>query len=423
MNYVPANKKNIKIYEIIAVTALLITALALRLYKIGYFGLWLDEAATVYLIKSNIYIFDSSPPLYYLFMKSWCFIFGYSEFALRFPSVIFSIIALAFLYFFVKKAFGQFAAFFSLAFGVFSPFLINYAQEARAYSLLMMLFIMNLYYFYCLIFISNNKQRLQTYGYIVTGILLLYTHYSAFFILLSQILFLLACPRDIKLNYWIKRLLIIGFFSFGSVIIFLWNYLYKRVGTWIPDFSLVSLTGTLNCFSGGNLLIPKTIFSITALTQTFLISFSVFFTFLAVIYLQNDKEILYRKRIFFVLFFLVTPLSLSILISAFFVNYYSVATIKYVSFLIFPYIVLLSIGITRLITKVPIVISMLIIILLFSLIPYYQSGKLYGEDWNYILPLIENKMENNTKIVAFPSYITLAVNYYAPNLTTSTLTN
>ena len=62
-------------------------------------SLWLDEATTAKVIQNYNYSeiitkfspLDFHPPLYYLFMKFWTNIFGYSEISLRIPSVLFSL--------------------------------------------------------------------------------------------------------------------------------------------------------------------------------------------------------------------------------------------------------------------------------------------------------------------------------------------
>src|SRR3990167_2729194 len=97
-------------------------------------SLWLDEATTALVSKmSFVEIFtkflpnDFHPPFYYLFMKYWVNIFGYSEISLRLPSVIFALLTVYLVY----KMFGKIAAILLAT----APLLFYYAQEARMYSL------------------------------------------------------------------------------------------------------------------------------------------------------------------------------------------------------------------------------------------------------------------------------------------------
>ena len=63
-------------------------------------SLWLDEATTARVVhKYNFFEIvtkfspnDFHPPLYYLIMKVWTNMFGYSEIALRMPSILFSLL-------------------------------------------------------------------------------------------------------------------------------------------------------------------------------------------------------------------------------------------------------------------------------------------------------------------------------------------
>lgn len=110
-------------------------------------SLWLDEGITALAVKGNsltelITKFspgDFHPPLYYLILKLWTDIFGYSEIALRFPSIIFGLIAIVFVYFIGKKLFNKKVGFIAALFLAINPLAVYYSQEARMYSLAMML--------------------------------------------------------------------------------------------------------------------------------------------------------------------------------------------------------------------------------------------------------------------------------------------
>ena len=98
-------------------------------------SLWLDEAVTAKVVMSYSYTeiinkfspTDFHPPLYYLFMKAWTNVFGYSEVALRMPSVLFCLIS-GYLIFLIG---GIWAATFFLL----NPLIIYYSQDARMYMM------------------------------------------------------------------------------------------------------------------------------------------------------------------------------------------------------------------------------------------------------------------------------------------------
>ncbi|HOY60921.1 MAG TPA: glycosyltransferase family 39 protein [Candidatus Woesebacteria bacterium] len=117
---------------------ILLIPLGLRLLSLNQ-SLWLDEAISANVVKNYSYSdiitkfspSDFHPPLYYLTLKAWTSIFGYSEISLRFPSVIFSLITI----YLVFKFFG----FWPSLLLAFNPLYLYYSQEARMYSLVTLL--------------------------------------------------------------------------------------------------------------------------------------------------------------------------------------------------------------------------------------------------------------------------------------------
>ena len=79
-------------------------------------------------------------PLYFLFIKYWCSVVGYSEGMMRFPSVVFA--SLSFLAFFLLcKKFLKETHTFTVAILLFffHPFVFWASQEARMYSILILI--------------------------------------------------------------------------------------------------------------------------------------------------------------------------------------------------------------------------------------------------------------------------------------------
>ena len=131
-------------------------AFLLRLIALNQ-SLWLDEATTARVVQKYEFTQiinefsrnDFHPPLYYLFMKAWTNVFGYSEIALRFPSVLFSLLTGYIVYLIGKKLFSNDSGLATLArmtknrnigmwaavFFLFNPLIIYYSQEARMYIL------------------------------------------------------------------------------------------------------------------------------------------------------------------------------------------------------------------------------------------------------------------------------------------------
>ena len=115
-------------------------------------SLWLDETTTANVVMRYGYLdiitkfspHDFHPPLYYLFVKFWTNIFGYSEIALRMPSVIASLLTGWVVYQIVVKSIRSIksvksTAIWAAAFFLFNPLVVYYSQEARMYAIVTLL--------------------------------------------------------------------------------------------------------------------------------------------------------------------------------------------------------------------------------------------------------------------------------------------
>lgn len=179
--------------------------LLIRLWRLGNNDVWFDEAFTVYDIRKGT--FYNNAPLYYFFMKIWLWggsasqsIVKFYEYFLRLPSAIFSFLAIPAVYILAKAIFNKKTALAAAFFMVFSPFQIWYAQEARHYSLAVLLTAVN-----SLFFISWLKHRLKKHLvlFILSSILSIYTHYFAIFLLASQALYLVIFEKNKKRMFFL----------------------------------------------------------------------------------------------------------------------------------------------------------------------------------------------------------------------------
>lgn len=113
---------------------------------------WRDEAFAALLSIKNpsqivsLTMKDASPPLYYLLLHYWMIVFGNSEPAMRSLSVLFHLLTVVVVFFLCRKLIKSWVAPILISLAVLlNPFLIQYAFEARAYSLLVLLSVLALY--------------------------------------------------------------------------------------------------------------------------------------------------------------------------------------------------------------------------------------------------------------------------------------
>ena len=191
----------------------LIIATILRLYNLTAISLWHDEAFSALLIKYNLsemmyrIALDVHPPFYYLVLRCWDLFFGNSLFSIRMFSVLFGVLIVLGVYLLVKEIFknNRLALFASLLVAV-NPFQIQYASEARMYTLGTFLIIFSSYFLLKAIgSIKSSKEQknppnpLYERGnkkvwwlfYILFASAAIYTHYYIFFSIFAQALFVI----------------------------------------------------------------------------------------------------------------------------------------------------------------------------------------------------------------------------------------
>lgn len=124
------------------IVLILLLGFLLRLINLNQ-SLWLDEAITALAVRDNTLWEittkyspgDFHPPLYYLVVKTWANIFGYSEISLRMPSVIFGTLTILFVFLIGKKLWSKKVGIVAGLFLALNPLAVYYSQEARMYSL------------------------------------------------------------------------------------------------------------------------------------------------------------------------------------------------------------------------------------------------------------------------------------------------
>jgi mannosyltransferase len=144
---------------------LFVVALVLRLYRLGAQSLWLDEGGTWFEITSKswpdllgeLVSEKAAYPLYHLLLKAWVSLAGDSEWALRFPSALAGaatavVIYLAAIEIQGNKQHATGKTFLPFTFYLLpslllatSPFALWHAQDAKVYSLLMLVVALELW--------------------------------------------------------------------------------------------------------------------------------------------------------------------------------------------------------------------------------------------------------------------------------------
>jgi len=184
-------------------TSSLLLGTALRVVGLGAESLWLDEASTARraaLTYAELF-FDtrngSQLPLYFWISKAWSGIAGTGEVSLRFPALIFGVLLIPMVFLLGRELFGERAAGWAAFFAAINPVLIHYSQDARPYSLYVLLVVGS--WFYLIRWIRGGERR-HLLGWCISTVGVLYTHPLGVLVLPSHLAGFLLFPRAIGME-------------------------------------------------------------------------------------------------------------------------------------------------------------------------------------------------------------------------------
>jgi uncharacterized membrane protein len=177
-------------YEILVLCLLIIAGTVLRMYNLGFNSLWLDEAATYSLsvvpldqIWTNMTKGEFNPPLFFV-IEHLMLMTGNNEWALRFMPALFGIATIPVMYLVGKEFMDKYVGLIVATAVTLSPFLVMYSQEARAYSL-MLLLCAGMMFFYLRAMKSNNLVDWLPFSLI--AILAIWTHFYSFVFIVALV--------------------------------------------------------------------------------------------------------------------------------------------------------------------------------------------------------------------------------------------
>jgi mannosyltransferase len=173
---------------------LTIAAAALRFATIDVQSYWFDEALTSKLLRlplgemlSQLPDTELTPPLYYLLAWPWSHVVGSEEAALRSLSALFGIAVVPVAYLVGRELVSRAAGLGTAALVAFNPLLVWYSQEARPYSLLVLLCGLSLLFFARAL---RRREDRALWLWALASSLALLTHYFAAFLVVPEGLWL-----------------------------------------------------------------------------------------------------------------------------------------------------------------------------------------------------------------------------------------
>lgn len=376
---------------------ILITALLLRLINLNQ-SLWLDEAINVLAVKNynladlitKYSLYDFHPPLYHIILYFWSKIFGFSEIAVRFPSIITTMICIIVVYkigseFFSKKI--GLAASLLLA---LSPLSIYYSQEARMYSLTMLLASISFYFFLCLLNKKFNLLRLVFFTFFL--ILGFYSDYLFWIFGIFLILYLYKKSSVEKI--WL-------FLSLSLIFLFISPWLKFFLNQLLAGFSQAKSTPlwgkVVGSFSLKNLILVPVKFSIGRISFYNKTIYALFTG--SLIALESLAILLGVRKLKEKIFPFLSPFLIPILI-AFTISFF-IPVFSYFRFLfLLPiFYLLISFGLSNA-TFGRMIVSLVFIFEIVSSSIYFINPRFHRENWKEAVRFIEeNSKENSASLL------------------------
>ena len=180
-------------------SVVVLLAFKLRVFRLDFQPVWFDEDLAY---QRSTAVLDVSlasmagSPLYYVILRGWADLAGSSLYALRLFSALCGTLAVPLIYQVARRLLGREAALATMTLAVFAPFYIYYSQEARTYSLTLVLMLISMHAFLR----WRDTRRWQSLAVCtLANLICLYTHSVAGLIILAQGMILLLLEwRDWK---------------------------------------------------------------------------------------------------------------------------------------------------------------------------------------------------------------------------------
>jgi len=370
-------------YTLILLVVLL-AGLFFRVYGLGDESLWLDEGIALRLAHATPLVvtieraFNNHPPVYFLTLHYWIKLFGDSLVYARFLSVIFGVLTILMFYILGRRLFNERVGVVSAFLLAISTFHIYYSQEARMYTMVAFLSLVSMY---LLVRLFEKRTLAISAGYILSSFFLLYTHYSALLIILTQNVYFIAMllskhtkTGELSLKGWLKlqAVLIILYLPWVQVGVRRFSGIQKAE-YWIPQPSGFSIFDSFREYAGS-----------TALFAIF-IALVLFFLVLLVTRLRINVYLPAAKKVYLLLMWLLIPIGVPFVISKFSASLY---VTKYAISSSLAFYLLVALGIDNIKHKYFKFLTVGVIIALFSagILKYYtETSKLpFEEVGNYI---------------------------------------
>jgi uncharacterized membrane protein len=243
--------------------AILLLASFLRLFHLNFQSVWMDEIYTLNVsdpsltlkqLHDEVVLREGFPYLYFLILRVFYFIFGYTEMVARLVSALGGIAGVAAIYIFGKNIFNRQVGILAALMLAINEFHIAASQDARPYTLFVLFALIAFYRL--AVFMKQQSFKNALWFGLAAG-LMLNINFFALITLFAQALLLLAViifsPKE-------NRMKLFGYSLFAgllAILLFLPNYeifikLMNFQSFWVPAPQADSFTLMFREFLGNS---------------------------------------------------------------------------------------------------------------------------------------------------------------------------
>ncbi|WP_321419160.1 glycosyltransferase family 39 protein [uncultured Methanomethylovorans sp.] len=404
----------------------------LRLYRLGYQSIWLDEGASFGYIQDTFAgtwskaIESSQAPLHMIILH-FMDLFSSSEFSLRLPSVIFGTLTIPITYLMGKRLFGKEE-------GIISAFLLSismmhlwYSQEARMYAQMVLFASLSLYLFY--VAVHDNDKKIWVF-YVIFSTLAFYSHYYAVFVFIPEVLFYLLFYVLIP-AYKEKSLSLQDISSLKGFLLAMLALFISTLPLMVPfiqqAISRTSGTPTWGIGQSASFVPTMLVEFSTRVTLSSVLFILLFIIGLIIAGIRQKEQCAYLAIYIFI------PLVASYILAA-----SMPFSPRYLLFLLPAYLVFVSRGITGIADRLSpskkikvsssnntrnlILLSFVVLIFILTiplLSQYYTTAQ--KEDWRSTAAYLSNLTQEGDAVVPLPNYMRQPLVYYYSNSSDNTI--
>lgn len=187
---------------------------------------------------------DNSPPLFEILLHYYINLFGVSDQTVRLLPTLFSAGVAAMVFLIGARFFNFRVGFAAAILTIFSIYHIRFAHEVRVYAMFSFLTSVSLYKYFSAM--SKPTDYKWWAALAVTNVLLLYSHYTSFYLIFAQILGVVVFVPIKKCKAPFITFLVAGLLYVPYLFVFIQRLGEVSSGTWVPEPGWGEIYGNIN---------------------------------------------------------------------------------------------------------------------------------------------------------------------------------